>query len=359
MMLDAGNRAYAYTKACGIIGKSFLGKNIPSLAKVSTLSEFERLIFPERVEGLPGKEMLLDLESRIIKRVIRQILAIVNSYENPPALLIRQLRTYEYGDLKTCLHYIAAGKKSPPKVCDIGGYGTVRFDAYPDLKLMLAGTEFERVLSKEFNAKGGDFSPVETEIDNIFYRGLLEDLAALSGEDRVLAQRIIAEEISIRNCIWALRLRAYYQKSAAETGKFLMDLSMRLHDDGVYGGYHQYKRNKLPRGRISLSQEARESLEFQLDTREDWNGWRWEKLLNPESQHEHWIADPRYFQNAASQYLYRLAKRSFHRTPMSVSMAFCFIKLKQFEEDLLTSVVEGLGLGMPSGDVLVLLEVPA
>jgi vacuolar-type H+-ATPase subunit C/Vma6 len=359
MMLDAGNRAYAYTKACGIIGKSFLGKNIPALAKVSTLSEFERLIFPEQLKGLPGKEMLIDLESRIIKRVIRQILAILNSYENPPSLLVRQLRAYEYGDLKTCLHYVAGGKKTPPRICDIGSYGAVRFEAYPDLKAMLAGTEFERVLSKESDVPSGDLAAVETEIDNLFYQGLLEDLSALSGEDRVLAQRIIAEEISIRNCVWALRLRTYYQKTAVETGKHLMDLAMRLHDDGVFGGYRQYKKNSLPHGKISLSQEARESLDFQLDTRSDWDGWRWEKLLNPENQHEHWMADPRYFQNAASQYLYRLAKRSFHRTPMSVSMAFCFIKLKQFEEDLLTSIVEGLGLGMPSGDVLELLEVPA
>ena len=37
--------------------------------------------------------------------------------------------------------------------------------------------------------------------------------------------------------------------------------------------------------------------------------------------------------------------------------AACFIKLKQFEEDLLTSVAEGLGLGMSGRDVFSLLEV--
>jgi vacuolar-type H+-ATPase subunit C/Vma6 len=357
-MLDAGNRAYAYTKACGIIGKSFLGKRIPSLAKLHSLSEFERLIFPELLKGLPGKELLADLESRVIKRAVHQILTIVNSYEKPPLLLVRQLRSYEYSDLKTCLHYIAGGKKKPPVVCNIGGYRTVKFENYPDLAAMLAGTEFEFILSQDIKAEGGDFSQIETEIDNLYYSSLLEELRHLSGEDRTIAQRIIAEEISILNCIWALRLRTYYQKTASEAGKYLMDLKMRSRNEDIYGDFHQIKKKNIYRGEISLATEAYESLDFHLDTRSHWNGWRWEKLLNPESPHEHWAADPRYFQNAASHYLYRLAMRSFHRMPMSVSMAFCFIKLKQFEEDLLVSVIEGLGLGMNTGDVLDLLEVP-
>jgi len=69
-----------------------------------------------------------------------------------------------------------------------------------------------------------------------------------------------------------------------------------------------------------------------------------------------WTANPRYFQNAASQYLYHLAMKSFHRSPMSVSATFCFIKIKQFEEDILTSVAEGLALGMDSTSVFKLLE---
>jgi hypothetical protein len=45
--------------------------------------------------------------------------------------------------------------------------------------------------------------------------------------------------------------------------------------------------------------------------------------------------------------------------PFSVNAEFCYIKLKQFEEDLLTSVAEGLGLGMGGNDVFNLLEVSA
>jgi len=107
----------------------------------------------------------------------------------------------------------------------------------------------------------------------------------------------------------------------------------------------------------SLAAEAVQSLDFPLDTRSSWRGWKWEKLLNREQASSHWTADPRHFQNAASGYMYKLAMRSFHRSPMSVSAVFCFIKIKQFEEDLLTSIAEGLALGLDSANVFRLLEV--
>jgi hypothetical protein len=173
-----------------------------------------------------------------------------------------------------------------------------------------------------------------------------------------MALKLVTEEISIRNCIWALRLRTYYNKPPVEAAKYLMDIKINAADTAVSGVRHFRGKNSGGK-EISLAREALQSLDFQLDTRSEWHGWRWEKLLNPEQPQEVWVLNPRYFQNSASQYLYRLAMRSFHRMPMSVSMAFCFIKIKQFEEDLLTSVTEGLGLGMTCGDGLELLEIPA
>jgi len=72
-----------------------------------------------------------------------------------------------------------------------------------------------------------------------------------------------------------------------------------------------------------------------------------------------WRADPRHFQNAASRYLYRLARRFFHLHPFSLDFIFCYIKLKQFEEDFLTSDAEGLGMGMSGKDIVSMLGVVA
>ena len=335
----SNDASYAYAKACGIIGKSYLGKRISLLAGLHILSELDRLIFPDLRRELPGRELLLDLERRITERAVRQILTIVRSYPNPPELLVRMLKIYEYSDLKVCLQHMSAGKKNLPNISDLGDFGTVRFGAFPDIRAMVHETEYEFILSdlKPGQYESMDISQIETKLDAHYYLGLAECLPHLSAEDRTAVQRILGDEISLRNCAWALRLRTYYQKSTNETSKHLMDI-------------------KFKKGH-SLADDATASLEFHLDTRQDWRGWKWEKLLNPEEPSGIWTADPRYFQNAASQYLYRLAKKNFHRCPMAVSAIFCFIKLKQYEEDLLTSVAEGLALGIESTTVFKLLEV--
>jgi hypothetical protein len=332
----SGERAFIYAKACGIIGKSFVGKRIPALGRVSRLSELDRLVFPQTSRDLPERELLVDLENRIIGRSVKQIIAIVDSYRKPPPLLGRLVRVYEYGDLKIALSALSGGEGKIPAFTDIGRFGTVNFKAYPDLSAMLKGTEFEFLLKEKL--PGNDDSGtirLQIRLDRHYYTSLWKDLLSLPKKDRISAEQILSEEISLRNAVWALRLRTYYGFSAGE----LRDLIF-----------------SFP-GKKSLADDAEASLSMALDNRADWERWNRFAFLNPEIPGISWKADPRYFQNAASEYLYRLARLSFRMRPFSVDTAFCFIKLKQFEEDLLTSVAEGLGLGMPSREIFDLLEV--
>ena len=355
---DAGERAFAYAKACGIIGKSFVGKRIPALGKIGSLNELDRLVFPEVFRELPGRELLSDLERRILRRTTQHILAVIDSYSNPPELLVRQLRSCEYADLKTCLHHIASGRTAPPMLSDIGRFRTVCFDAYPDLAAMLAGSEFDFILAKDLSAlksPGFDLTPLEAELDLRYYTLLTASVRRLSAEDRLLAEQILAEEISLRNCVWALRLRTYFDKTPEETAEYLMDIQMP--QSGALSSRAAALAGANPGKMVSLAAEARKLLDFPLDYRADWKGWRWEKLLNPEEPGEGWTANPRYFQNAASQYIYRRAMRSFRTMPSSIGSGFCYIKLKQYEENLLTSITEGLALGITGNEVFDLLEV--
>jgi hypothetical protein len=104
-----------------------------------------------------------------------------------------------------------------------------------------------------------------------------------------------------------------------------------------------------------LAADAEACLDLPLDTYAPWASWKRVGFLNTDHG-EGWKADPRYFQNAASKYLYQFARHYFRLHPFSIDTAACFIKLKQFEEDLLTSISEGLGIGMSSRDVFSLLE---
>jgi len=340
MRSDSG---YAYAKAGWIIGKSFLGKRLASLNGIHTLNELDKLIFPETHRELPGRELLIDLEKRIAARAIRQILSVVNSYPEPPKILVRLLKGIEYENLKECLSSIAVGKQDLPKINNIGRFGSIRFDAYPDIHVMLRKTEFEHLLLHEMESvkPGVDLTHIETKLDYRYYQGLIDGLSQLDSEEIEAAARLLADEISLRNCAWVLRLRTYYKKSEKEVQEYLLNLRLQ--------GYYHYKK-------AELAAEAKMASNFSLDTRQEWRGWRWERFLNREDSGEHWFLDPRHFQNAASNYLYHLCFRNFHSLPMSVCAIYSFIKLIQFEEDLLTSVAEGLSLGMESSHVFKILE---
>jgi hypothetical protein len=334
-----------------------VGKRIPQLASVNRLSELDRLVFPDSFRDLPERELLVDLERRILGRSVAQILNIVNVYKKPPELLVRLLRVYEYADLKSALIALAGGERTAPKWTPLERFSAVHFEAYPDLKAMLKNTEFDFLLKDSPGATrasgagrpvpentaspdgGIDSIGMQTKLDRHYYTALWKDLLKLPKYDRDGIGRILEEEISLRNVVWALRLRTYYRMEAEAVKEHLVFIEKR-------------------KGK-SLAQDALDSLELPLDTRQDWGKWRRREFLNKESPDEHWTADPRHFQNAASVYLYRMARHYFHRRPVSIDTPACFIKLKQYEEDLLTSMAEALGLGVPSGDVFSLLEFEA
>jgi vacuolar-type H+-ATPase subunit C/Vma6 len=255
------------------------------------------------------------------------------------------VRVYEYAELKTALAMAkdpaSAGKK--PSFVDIGRFGTINFGAWPDINEMIRGTEYEAVLKKAGDEKadgtdGGESSGIakETALDRHYYIRLWNALFKLRPADRRISEKIIREEIALRNASWVLRLRTYYGMKAEEVKAQLIEIP----------------------GHREMTADALEALERPLDSYRDWENWKRADLLNGEGAGP-WKADPRFFQNAASEKLYRLALKNFHRAPMSLDTVFCFIKLKQFEEDLLTSDAEGLGLGMSGRDVFELLEVNA
>jgi vacuolar-type H+-ATPase subunit C/Vma6 len=335
-MPGAGERAYVFAKACGIISKSWIvRRRIAPLRAANRLAELDRLVFAGNAKELPEKELLRDLEGRLIRRSAAQTVSIIGSYKHPPEVLIRLLKVYEYADLKTIVA-LARGKALPPSPPDHAGispYASIRYDAWPDLAAMLGGTEYAFIVDKrgELAVIGDGEISVETALDRAYYGRLWKSLFALKKSDRAVSEKIIREEISLRNCAWVLRLRTYYGMKAGEVRRHLVTVEGE-----------------------SFTADAEAALELPLDNYEAWRRWKRFDFLNAGAVS--WRADPRFFQNGASEYLYRLAIRNLRRRPLSIDTAFCFIKLKQFEEDLLTSYAEGLALGMSSEDFPGVLE---
>jgi len=367
-MTDFGERSYAYAKASGIIAKSFVGKRVRDLERADRLSELDRLVFSAGAKNLPEKELLRDLEKRIINREVNSIISIVKCFSHPPEFFKLLIRSYEYADLLGAINAAKDKESKAPAHVDLGLFQTVNFEAWPDIPKMIEGTAFNFLLEKlgKANADKSSFSEkqnfaFQSLLDQHYYTALWKALFLLPEIDRQAAEKILSDEISLKNASWALRLRVFYQLPAKAIKQYLVDIPEEKH--GPSARYlrvwrHEPAWERKPRDlSSSLVHEAVVSLDYQLDDYSDWSSWRWKDFLNPQVEGRHWQADARFFQNAASRYLYNLARHNFRTNPSSLDTIFCFIKLKQFEEDILTSSVEGLGIGMSVRDTLSMLGV--
>jgi vacuolar-type H+-ATPase subunit C/Vma6 len=338
-MAGMGERAFVYAKACGMIGKSYTGSGKVKLNTVGRLSDLDRLIFSADAKDLPERELLPDLERRIVNRTVEQIVTIISAFKNVPEFLTRLVLSYESADLKTMLNAYAAKEAKLPAMTNLGSLGSINFDAYPDLDLMLKHTEYDWLLKRKDDiADSEKLVLLYIEIDHQYYLDLWKSLLKLPARDCISIKKIIKEEIAIRNIVWALRLETYYKMNPEKIAERLVDIS-------------------LGKGQKSLAHDAMECLNFHLDSHADWIKWKRAAFVNPEKAGESWSLNPRYVQNTSAKYLHRLAQRLFHRRPFAIDTAACFIKIKQYEEDLLTSVAEGLSFGMTAQDVLTMLEV--
>ncbi len=333
-MISSAQRAYGYAKACGIVGKSFVGPRVAKLANYSQLAEFDRLLFPEPHLELPARELLFDLENRISRKIAAQIVQLLSQITVTSRVFQLLVRSYECSDLKMYLQAFAVGDKKPPEPIPIGPFSTVNFSRYPDIHAMLKGTDYEWIVDEQ------DITPdkmldIQIKIDTWYYTALWDTVVHQRSRDRLYLQSLIAEEIELKNLLWALRLKIYYELEQQDIEKCLISIP--------------YKNN-------NLADTAYMALSLPVDQFAAWQSFKYSSLINPEGE-ENWQIDPRYIQQAAALELYRKARLYFRRDPFSLTTYACFIKLKQFEENLLISMAEGLALGFSGKDILNMLGI--
>jgi hypothetical protein len=333
-VIDRGALNYASAKACGMFGKAFLGRRLARLQTITRLSELDRQIFPERPLNLSESELAGVLERRIAERSVSNLLRLLKAFPIESNSLIFMLRAIEFADLKIALGALQAKEVYPPSFMNIAPWGRLHFAQWPNLEKILEGSDLEWV-----NKDRSEFSAAETgtHIDQFYYQSLWNLLLQERSTEALL--RLYADEISLQNCIWALRLSRYYQMPEEEISKRLVHISYE--------------------GR-SLSEAAMNSLGFHAELREDWDAWKYREFINPAHTSEtQWRIDPRYFQNAAARSLYRRSRRLFRFGETEKLRLAAFIKLQQYEQDILTSLAEGVQLGMSVKDIISGLEVLA
>jgi hypothetical protein len=291
-----GARAYLYAKACGMTAKSFVEGRVSRLAAVSSMAAFEALVFGDAPSGETG-ETIDTIERRLGRREDEAIAKIITLFPHtkPPELLRMLAESDRYGQVHS------------------------------------GETDEENGLSPEMR----DLSGIARQ-NSAYYTALWRELEKTPLADRRLITNIIAEEIRLKNAVWALRLRVYYALPLEQIKAFL-----------IMAGQGKNK--------ATLYADALKALEPDIEEESQWYGWRLWKYVNKPVSGQYWKIDPRFFQNQASLYLYHLARKALRRSPFTLDTACCFIKLKQFEKEVLTAVAEAVRLGLTGADALAIL----
>ncbi|MDR2467988.1 MAG: V-type ATPase subunit [Spirochaetaceae bacterium] len=323
-------RSFIYAKACGIIARSFVEGRLARCAGITTLEELYTLTGESSAKASSGFEQAFRAKN------VREIFSVVKAFPKPPEFIIYLIKSYECADLKYALAAHRAGLPLPSQT-PLGRFASICFSAYPDISRMLKGTEYQFLLKEDLER--GDIADLETRIDRHYYAMLLAGLRRIQRRELPAFRYILNEEIALKNCVWALRLRTYFTMDSAAVRNYLID-------------------EKPSPGSASLARDALKSLDFALDHRPDWLSWRRAGFLNQEQPNSYWKCSPSAFQSNAAVYLYHLTRKSFRRQPFSLDTAACFIRLKQFEEQVLCSIAEALRLNVPAQDALKMMGVP-
>jgi hypothetical protein len=282
--------------------KSFVENRVNRLAALSSIEAFEDLVFggDARLTGNTGNSNIgniEDVERHLGEREREAIAKIMRPFLDPPKFLLMLAESDSLA-------------KSSAGDGDIGTTGE-KNSATPE-------------------------TPGLDEIarqNSVYYTALWRELEKVPYSDRRLITGIIAEEIRLKNVVWALRLRVYYLLSPQQIGAFLIAIKPG--------------NNQMP-----LHHDALKSLEPDVEEEAQWHDWRLWKYVNKPVSGQYWKIDPRFFQNQASLYLYHLARKALRKNLFTLDTVCCFIRLKQFEKEVLTSVAEAVRLGLTGADAL-------
>lgn len=323
-MHDPTTKEYVYAKAHGMWASSFLVGRGEEVRVLKNVQDLYRAVFSSDPPLIPEATLTDLIEEKLTLRTINDFTRLLSMYDRSYPLLNLLLYEYELINLKMALSQLQQKNEDASFIIDIGSYSPLHWDAWPSLKDVTKSSIFSF-----FSAVVPHEKQVakEMELDDTYYKAIFQALNSLSAKDYEACADLVLKEFILKNIVWMLRLRTYYDYR----GEALRKLLLGNWDD---------KSKKI------LLHPLEDVIDKPLGEREAWKGWRYEWLINPMQENEVWQLDPRYAQSVADRYLFNLAYHSFHNCDNPVSLLFSFFKLKRGEEYFVRQTLEKLKVGM-------------
>ena len=323
-MHDPTTKEYVYAKAHGMWATSFLVGRDNEVRALKNVQDLYRAVFSEDPPLVPEAKLTDLIEEKLTLRTIRDFTRLLSMYDHPYPLLNLLLYEYELINLKIALSQLQQKNEDASFIIDIGSYSPLNWSAWPSLKDVTENSIFSffsSVVSQEKQVAK------EIELDDAYYLALWQALNSSSIADYQACSKLVLKEFLLKNIVWMLRLRTYYDYRGEALRKLLL-------------GSWTEKSKKL------LLHPLEDVIDTPLTDRDAWKSWRYEWLINPIQENEVWKLDPRYAQSVADRYLFNLALHNFHNCDNPVSLLFSFFKLKRAEEYFVRQTLEKLKVGM-------------
>lgn len=327
----SGASSYVYAKACGMLSKTFTGRNAAALFNAKSLSEIWELVFKEPVPQLPEQLLANKIEHDAVKKFVSQYIKLLSCYSKPDPLLIELLRRYDVLNLKVISAALANGEKERPRVVKIGEYSKMNYDAWPNLRKITEESEFAWY---GINSEDDDHQKKDFKLDLQEVRVLWKYVNRVSDSSRSSLVEYYKRYYSIKNMLWALRLKVYYKMPAQE----IINNLFYVED--------------APSAKDPVCGYAYEILDIPEDSYNDWMEWRFSEFLNPHEDGSVWYIDPMWVEQKFRFGEEKEIKKIFYANPMTYATLASFFLLKLKEIDCIRAATEALRLGAQNDDAI-------
>lgn len=327
----SGASAYIYAKVCSLVSKAYVGNNSVRLFNAKSLSELWSILFKVPCPQVPEQILANKIENQAVDTFISDYTYLLSLYSKPDPFLVELLRRYEVTNIKVMSAALSLDEQEIPRTVNLGKYELLNYSAWPNLKK----------ITEKSNFPWYDHVPTPDERQQMDYKLDLQEIRTLwkyvskvSDSSRGALIEYFTEDYKIKNMIWALRLKIYYQMKNDEIVKNLFYISDK------------------PSIEDPLCKCAIEILDKPIDNYNDWKNWRYASYLNPYEEGQLWTVDPMWIEQKLRLGDVKRIKKVLHQFPMTYASLVMYFRIKLQELNSIRAATEALRLNADKSEAM-------
>lgn len=322
---------YAYVKIAGILAKSFIGRSARRLFEAKSQAELYEMLFRESVPSIPEYALTTLIEEKAKSNFVCEYLKILSSYDKPPRLLLKFVEYFDVKNLESLL--VGKLKKNKVQIIDTGCYSSLNYKKYEKLHSFASLTKhtaFEWVAPLvEKESESEMFFKMDAQQVSSF----LKVICALpKNEENTTLKEFFLRYYSIKNMIWALRLKVSYFLNIEDIVPHLFRTGDKYDD--------------------ALCQRAFDAVKREDDVYEKWKKWEFFDSLNPHVEGEVWKIDVAWVERKLKSRIMRETLKMYKEWWMSDFGVALFCMLKMYELMCIRAAAEGLRLNVDKEEAM-------